>query len=231
MGMTMTRPHPWTSDAPKAEGICASRLHFSDRRRQNGVSLLDISRRTNIPLPLLEDLEQERFDRFPPGIFARSYVRAYAEEACLDLKLTLARVISKLPGDEALDVIPDASQGWRFSSAVTLPFRQRKHAVTMFLAAAVLLVAIGMSATQTGANVVRTIHQLMSPPLTKGELAAAAPRQEAEAQPVATSGTGPAPAAVGGATVARPGRSRVERVFSKIGGLFKKLFTGDDEKH
>ena len=79
------------SNSSGAERIGVSRLHFSDQRRQNGVSLADISRRTRIPLPLLEDLEQERFDRFPPGMFARAYVRAYAEEACLDVEVMLAR--------------------------------------------------------------------------------------------------------------------------------------------
>jgi len=79
-----------------------SRVHFSERRRQNGVTLADIARRTKIPLPLLEDLEHERFDRFPAGIFARAYVRAYAAEAGLDQDVVMARVIRKLPGDEAL---------------------------------------------------------------------------------------------------------------------------------
>ena len=99
--MTMRQRHTSAAGAPADQRPAGSRLHFSDRRRQNGVSLADISRRTKIPLPLLEDLERERFDRFPPGIFARAYVRAYAEEACLDIGVVLARVIRKLPGDES----------------------------------------------------------------------------------------------------------------------------------
>lgn len=193
------------SNSSGAERIGVRRLHFSDRRRQNGVSLADISGRTRIPLPLLEDLEQERFDRFPPGMFARAYVRAYAEEACLDVEVMLARVIRKLPGDDAPDganpVIPDSERG-RSASAVMRPILQiNQHVMTIFAFAAVAFVALGISVTQTGPRVAMRIHQLMSPRLTDGETAATSPR-EVQLHPVATSGT--APTLAGERKVRRP---------------------------
>jgi hypothetical protein len=244
----------------------SSRVHFSVRRRQNGVALADISRRTKIPLLLLEDLEKERFDRFPPGIFARAYVRAYAEEACLDVDVVLARVIRKLPGDETLsdvsEVIGDTTAPRRPAPSPMLPFPRLRH-VTTILAAAVILVALAIRATQPGASVGMRFHQLMAPPLTNAELAATAPLYDAEAQPVATSGTRPTLVAVDDPDLAGSGgvfpspdsgalsrrgvgvrnservttrrianhksESRLERVFSGVGGVFKKLFTGDDD--
>lgn len=246
----------------------SSRVHFSVRRRQNGVALADISRRTKIPLLLLEDLERERFDRFPPGIFARAYVRAYAAEACLDVDVVLARVIRKLPGDEALsdvsDVIGDTTAAVsRPMPSPMLPFSRVRHVTTILAAAAVILVALAIRATQPGASAGMRVHELMAPPLTNGELAAATPLREAEAQPVATSGTRPTLAAVDDPDLAGSGgvfpspdsgalsrravgvpnrarvtarriadhksESRLERVFSGVGGVFKKLFTGDDD--
>jgi hypothetical protein len=244
----------------------SSRVHFSVRRRQNGVALADISRRTKIPLLLLEDLEKERFDRFPPGIFARAYVRAYAEEACLDVDVVLARVIRKLPGDETLsdvsEVIGDTTAPSPTPSPMR-PFPRLRHVTTILATAAVILVALAIRATPPGASVGMRVHQLMAPPLTNAELAAAAPLYDSEAQPVATSGTRPTPVAVDdpdlagsggvfpspdsgvlsrrGVGVRNSGRvttrrianhkseSRLERVFSGVGGVFKKLFTGDDD--
>src|SRR5438067_11941797 len=46
--------------------------------------------------------------RSPRGIFARSYVRTYAKEAGLDPDVVLARVIRKLPGDEAIETVQEA---------------------------------------------------------------------------------------------------------------------------
>jgi hypothetical protein len=246
-----------------------SRVHFSERRRQNGVTLADIARRTKIPLPLLEDLEHERFDRFPAGIFARAYVRAYAAEAGLDQDVVMARVIRKLPGDEALSdvnaLIDGNSGGRRSMPAVTRPFLRLRHVTTSFAAAAVILVALGTSVTETGGSIAARMHELISPPLTNGELRAAALPQADQAQVVGAGSSGPAPSAVDGETTdslvgfqpvesgvqsrrpaglpsrapgtarrisAHKSRSRMERVFSGVGGVFKKLFTGDGgDKH
>src|SRR5215510_7571668 len=54
------------------------------QRLKRGVSLQSIARNTKINQDLLEGLEQNDFSRWPHGIFARAYVRAYALEIGAD---------------------------------------------------------------------------------------------------------------------------------------------------
>jgi transcriptional regulator with XRE-family HTH domain len=53
-------------------------------RRQRGISLDSIAAATKISPELLEGLEQNDFSRWPTGIYARAYVRAYAAEVGAD---------------------------------------------------------------------------------------------------------------------------------------------------
>ena len=47
-------------------------------RIQRGISLHQISAETKVSVGLWDGLEQNNFDRWPGGIFARAYVREYA---------------------------------------------------------------------------------------------------------------------------------------------------------
>jgi len=53
-------------------------------REQAGMSLLDLSARTKIRVALLEAIEREQFERLPPGLLTRGYLRAYAREVGVD---------------------------------------------------------------------------------------------------------------------------------------------------
>src|SRR5947209_8323269 len=53
-------------------------------RVQHGVSLAAIARETNVSVDLWERLEQNDLARWPSGIYARAWVRAYAELVGLD---------------------------------------------------------------------------------------------------------------------------------------------------
>ena len=73
-------------------------------RLKRGVSLLSISRNTNISQDLLEGLEQNDFSRWPHGIFARAYVRSYALEIGADADTTVSDFCKWFPnGDRRVD--------------------------------------------------------------------------------------------------------------------------------
>lgn len=73
-------------------------------RLKRGVSLLSISRNTNISQDLLEGLEQNDFSRWPHGIFARAYVRSYALEIGADADATVSDFCKWFPnGDRRVD--------------------------------------------------------------------------------------------------------------------------------
>ena len=53
-------------------------------REHAGLSLHDLAARTRIPLRTLRAIEKNDFDNVPPGIFARSFIRTYAQEVGVD---------------------------------------------------------------------------------------------------------------------------------------------------
>ena len=188
--------------------------HFSDLRRARGISLEAISERTKISVPVLEALEAERFERFPRGIFARSYVRSYAIEAGLDPDTVLARVIRKLPGDEPigwLDMGPDrdsdarrdADNGtWAGSAVESAKTDARPALVTMVsripwrTAAALVIPIVVLLISAVVATV--TIRELVwpSPPAAQASVALAHGR---DATPSPTTATEPRCTAAGSA--------------------------------
>jgi transcriptional regulator with XRE-family HTH domain len=55
-----------------------------DARERSGLTLREISTRTRISLAHLEALERDEISKLPGGIFARAFVRGYAEQVRLD---------------------------------------------------------------------------------------------------------------------------------------------------
>jgi cytoskeletal protein RodZ len=53
-------------------------------RERRGISLDTIAARTNVSLELWKGFESNDFSRWPPGIFARAFVRDYAKAVGLD---------------------------------------------------------------------------------------------------------------------------------------------------
>ena len=51
---------------------------FSEARAAQGLSLVDAARRLRFPLPVLADIEAERFEALGAPIYARSYLKSYA---------------------------------------------------------------------------------------------------------------------------------------------------------
>ena len=58
-------------------------------RLQRGVSLDQMTADTNVPVELWEGMERNDFSRWPSGIFARAYVRAYSAAVGVDPDATV----------------------------------------------------------------------------------------------------------------------------------------------
>lgn len=65
--------------SPDTFGIALRRA-----RQHRGVSLSDIAARTNVKVDLWEEMERNDFSRWPTGVYARTWIRAYAEMVGLD---------------------------------------------------------------------------------------------------------------------------------------------------
>ena len=63
--------------------------HLRSARLQRGLTVAQITRATNVSAELWEGLERNDLSRWPGGIFARSYVRAYALQVGLDPEQTV----------------------------------------------------------------------------------------------------------------------------------------------
>ncbi len=73
--------------------MVTDRRGFGERlkrqRERAGVTLETISRTTKVPVSLFARLEAGDASRWPPGLFARAYVRSYAEVIGLNLDETV----------------------------------------------------------------------------------------------------------------------------------------------
>jgi hypothetical protein len=58
-------------------------------RIRSGISLEKIAAATKVPVDLWKGLEQNDFSRWPPGIFARAYLREYARIVGVDPEATV----------------------------------------------------------------------------------------------------------------------------------------------
>ncbi len=76
-------------------------------RVQRGVSLEQIAQRTKVSIDLWEAMERNDFSRWPSGIFARAYIRAYAVAIGVDPESTVDEFCRWFPqGDRRIgDVI------------------------------------------------------------------------------------------------------------------------------
>jgi len=67
------------------------------RREEQAISLAAIAQHTKIKSSLLEALERDDISHWPPGIFRRSFVRAYAQAVGLDPDTTLREFLELHP--------------------------------------------------------------------------------------------------------------------------------------
>lgn len=74
------------------------RRQLNEARLERSLTLEQIAMRTALSASVLRHLDEGRFELLPPGLYARSYVRAFAAEVGLDPEATLARLEHLLPG-------------------------------------------------------------------------------------------------------------------------------------
>jgi Helix-turn-helix domain/RDD family len=74
------------------------RRQLNEARLEHSLTLEQIAMRTALSASVLRHLDEGRFELLPPGLYARSYVRAFATEVGLDPEATLAQLEHLLPG-------------------------------------------------------------------------------------------------------------------------------------
>ena len=98
-------------------------------REQQNVSLATVADRTKIKASLLEGLERDDISHWPPGIFRRAYVRAYAGAIGLDPEIVIREFLEMYP--EPVDIVetPPPPTGFRglVGSAIGSLSRRRRN--------------------------------------------------------------------------------------------------------
>jgi transcriptional regulator with XRE-family HTH domain len=82
-----------------SEVLFGTRLRTERERR--GVSLDQIAQHTKVNRGLFADMERGRFERWPPGIFGRAFIRGYAEVVGLDADATVGEYLALFPEHRA----------------------------------------------------------------------------------------------------------------------------------
>jgi transcriptional regulator with XRE-family HTH domain len=83
--------------SPKPEALGA-RLRRERERR--GVDLQAVAHATKVNASVFAEMENGNFSKWPPGIFGRSFMRAYAEAVGLDADAILAEFLAVAPDGE-----------------------------------------------------------------------------------------------------------------------------------
>ena len=76
-------------------GSVGARLKLA--RESKGVTLRQIANTTRIAMSALDAIERDDVKKLPGGIFARSFVRAYASELKLDVEQTVSEFFAQFP--------------------------------------------------------------------------------------------------------------------------------------
>lgn len=82
-------------------------------REQQKVSLATVADRTKIKTSLLEGLERDDISHWPPGIFRRAYVRAYAGAIGLDPEIVIREFLEVYPEPVEIVETPPPPTGFR----------------------------------------------------------------------------------------------------------------------
>lgn len=166
-------------------------------RERAGLSLPDLFARTRIPLRHLASIENNDFDKVPPGIFLRSFIRTYAREVRVDPEAAIAEYrsmtdpISEFPTEsKAVPVEPETP-----SEAVLHELNVPRIRWDFVLVAPALLIGVLAVNRYSADKSSDTPHTTVAvPPAAPASIAppipTAQPIQVVQAIPVATTGTG-----------------------------------------
>lgn len=79
-------------------------------RLEHGIDLTEVGRRTCLSPQVVRKIDEGRFDELPAGVYARSYVRAFATAVALEPESAIASVAQRLPpAEDPLPVLRDAA--------------------------------------------------------------------------------------------------------------------------
>jgi cytoskeleton protein RodZ len=109
-----------------------------EARERRGIALRQIADRTKISMASLEALERSDVSRLPGGIFARSFVRSYADEVGLDPDATVRDFLERFGDDPRFA----SAGGDSLEAPDVAPARRDGHVAVKLLLAA--LVAMGI---------------------------------------------------------------------------------------
>jgi helix-turn-helix protein len=90
-----------------------TRLRRERERRQ--IALSSLSANTKIGVSLFEGLEREDLSRWPPGIFRRAFIRAYADGIGLDADEVIREFLERFP--DPMEPVSSAATGPAGASA------------------------------------------------------------------------------------------------------------------
>lgn len=80
-------------------------------RVERGIDLAEVARRTCLSPQVVQKIDAGRFDQLPAGVYARSYVRAFATAVDLDPEITLTGLAERLPrAEDPLPVLRDVAE-------------------------------------------------------------------------------------------------------------------------
>jgi hypothetical protein len=119
-------------------------------RMSSGLSLDEIARRTRLSPRVVRALDQGRFDDLPGGLYARAYVRAFANAVAADGRVVEHELVPLLPGVEdpvsAIQAIANQAEARRRArqSAGALCLAAFIDGVVLFGIGAVLLAAVAV---------------------------------------------------------------------------------------
>jgi len=78
-------------------------------RERRDISLAQIAAETKIAAALLEALERDDLTHWPPGIFRRSFLRAYADAIGVDAEAVVDEFLQRFPGPADAEVVRSRS--------------------------------------------------------------------------------------------------------------------------
>ena len=87
--------------------------HLRQHREERNVSLATVADKTKIKASLLEALERDDISHWPPGIFRRAYIRAYAGAIGLDPDVVIRQFLEVYPEPVEIVETPPPPAGLR----------------------------------------------------------------------------------------------------------------------
>lgn len=111
--VTITKREPVLQGESSIKMTSPFGARMRQHREQQGLSLATIADRTKIKASLLEALERDDVSHWPPGIYRRAYVRAYAAAVGLDADVIAREFLDAYPAPVAIIEPPPPPSGFR----------------------------------------------------------------------------------------------------------------------